>query len=164
MIKYTSKQQISIKDFKLPFGGKLDGTNRWVVLARVLPWDEMVLLYSNRMSIRHGRVAIDPRVAVGSILIKHLKRLTDEDTVEEIRENPYLQYFLGYDAYRYDQPFTPSLFVTIHRRLGDVRFEELTRELISYLDKAKSKKAVKGKQNDQGLPVLMRRRMEIKVI
>jgi len=52
------------------------------------------------------------------ILIKHLKSLADEDTIEEIRGYPYLQYFLGYDAYRYDPPFTPSLFVTIRRRPG----------------------------------------------
>ena len=151
MIKYTSKQQISIEDFKMPFGGSLDAKNRWIILSRILPWDEMVSVYVKKMSLSHGRVAIDPRVAVGSILIKHLKSLADEDTIEEIRENPYLQYFLGYDAYRYDPPFTPSLFVTIRRRLGDVRFEELTRELVSYIEKvkAKSKKRIKGKKNEQ---------------
>ena len=150
MIKYTSKQQISIEDFTMPFSGKLDSKNRWVILAKLLPWDEMVSVYVKNMSLSHGRVAIDPRVAVGSILIKHLKSLADEDTVEEIQENPYLQYFLGYDSYRYDQPFTPSLFVAIRRRLGDVRFEELTRELVSYTEKvkAKSKEQTKGKKRN----------------
>ena len=151
MIKYTSKQQISIEDFKMPFSGKLDAKNRWVILARILPWDETVSVYVKKMSLSHRRVAIDHRVAVESILIKHLKSLADEDTVEEIRENPYLQYFLGYDAYRYDPPYIPSLFVAIRRRLGDVRFEELTQELVSYIEKvkAKSKKRIKGKKNEQ---------------
>lgn len=150
MIKYTSKQQMSIEDFTMPFSGKLDPKNRWVILARILPWDEMVSVYVKKMSLSHGRVAIDPRVAVGSILIKHLKSLADEDTVEEIRENPYLQYFLGYDSYRYDPPFTPSLFVTIRRRLGDARFDELTRELVSYIEKVKekSRKQPRGKKRD----------------
>ena len=150
MIKYTSKQQIFIEDFTMPFSGKLEAKNRWVILARILPWDEMVSVYVKKMSLCHGRVAVDPRVAVGSILIKHLKSLADEDTVEEIRENPYLQYFLGYDSYRYDPPFTPSLFVTIRRRLGDVRFEELTRELVSYMEKVKekSRKQTKGKKSN----------------
>lgn len=151
MIKYTSKQQISIEDFKMPFGGSLHAKNRWVILSKILPWDEMVSVYVKKMSLSKGRVAIDPRVAVGSIIIKHLKSLADEETVEEIRENPYLQYFLGYDSYSYEPPFTPSLFVTIRRRLGDVRFEELTRELVSYIErvKAKSRKQTRGKKTDQ---------------
>ena len=98
------------------------------------------------------------KTGVGSIFIKHLKSLADEDTIEEIRENPYLQYFLGYDAFRYDPPFTPSLFVTIRRRLGDVRFsesttawEELTMESVSYIERVKTKsgKQIKGKKNEQ---------------
>ena len=68
------------------------------------------------------------------MIIKHLKGLTDEDRVQEIRENPYLQYFLGYPEYRYDQPFTASLFVSFRRRLGEASFKELTDRFISYVD------------------------------
>jgi len=154
MIKYTSKQQISIKEFKLPFGGRLSPENRWVVLAGILPWDEMVSVYVKRMSKKMGRVAVDPRVAVGSMIIKHLKSLADEETVEEIRENPYLQYFLGYDSYRYEAPFTPSLFVAIRRRLGDAQFEELTQQLVSYIEKVseRSRKKTAGKKRDDEGP------------
>jgi hypothetical protein len=31
-------------------------------------------------------------------LDKEKLKLTDEETVENIRENPYLQYFLGYES------------------------------------------------------------------
>ena len=38
------------------------------------------------------------RVAVASLIIKEKLTLSDEETVEQIRENPYLQYFLGYET------------------------------------------------------------------
>lgn len=156
MIKYTSNNQISIEEFILPFSGKLNKRSRWVWLANNLPWDKMVSIYSQSMSLKMGRCAIDPRVAIGSLVIKHMKTLSDEDTVEEIRENPYLQYFLGYKEYRYDQPFTPSLFVSFRRRLGNKHFEELTNRLVSYVKeeeaKKKHKKRSQKKSNDSNSP------------
>jgi hypothetical protein len=151
MIKYNSHKQISIEEFKLPFKGKLSKENRWVFLAQNLPWDEMVAIYVKQMSKDMGRPAVNPRVAVGAMIIKHLKRLADEDTVQEIRENPYLQYFLGYPEYRYDQPFAASLFVTFRRRLGEASFKELTDRFIAYVHQVqeKTKKKPRSKKKDQ---------------
>ena len=33
------------------------------------------------------------RIALGALIIKEKLKLSDEETVEQIRENPYLQYF-----------------------------------------------------------------------
>lgn len=99
MIKQSHNKQIPIEDFIQPIGGTLNKENRRVILAKLLPWDEMVLEYTRRLSQKNGRKAVAPRVAFGALIIKHLLRTTDEDTIECIRENPYLQYFLGYRAY-----------------------------------------------------------------
>lgn len=143
MVKYTSIKQISIEDFIQPFGGKLSKENRWVKLANFLPWDEMVSSYIKSMSQEMGRKAIDPRVAVGALIIKHILRATDEDTIEFIKENPYLQYFLGYAEYRYEQPFTSSLFVIIRRRLGVEQLQELMDKFIAYVRKIEQKASSK---------------------
>lgn len=152
MIKYNSHKQISIEEFKLPFKGKLSKENRWVFLAHNLPWDEMVAIYIKTMSKKMGRPAKNPRIAIGAMIIKHLKRLADEDTVQEIRENPYLQYFLGYSEYRYDQPFAASLFVSFRRRLGEAAFKELSDLFIDYVNqvqkKAKAKQVSRKKDQD----------------
>jgi len=60
--------------------------------------------------------------------------LYDEETIETIRENPYCQYFLGYEEYTYDVPFDASLFVHIRRRLGQEEFNEMTDALISRVE------------------------------
>jgi len=154
MIKYSSHNQIPIKEFYLPFGGQLGEDNRWVILTHYLPWDELVSIYTQQMSLHMGRTAISPRVAIGALIIKHMKKLSDEETVAEIRENPYLQYFLGYKEYSYKQPFNPSLFVKFRRRLGESQLRELSDRFVSYVQdietkKKKSNKKTKHKTDNQ---------------
>ena len=40
-----------------------------------------------------GRSALPDRVAFGSLIIKERLGTTDEETAEQIHENPYLQFF-----------------------------------------------------------------------
>ena len=49
-----------------------------------------------------------------SLIIKEKLRLSDDETIEQIREeqireNPYLQYLLGWETYRDRQPFVSSM-------------------------------------------------------
>ena len=37
----SDADQITIKDFFMPFGGKLLKTNRWVKLASIMPWEHI---------------------------------------------------------------------------------------------------------------------------
>ncbi len=148
MIKYQSTKQISIESFIQPFGGQLDSKNRWVILAKLLPWDELVKVYAKSMSRNMGRKAINPRIAVGALIIKHLLRSTDEDTIDYIKENPYLQYFLGYDVYSYEQPFTSSLFVSLRQRLGMEEFEKISGYFMSRVDQIE-KKIAEQKHKEQ---------------
>lgn len=150
MIKYTSSKQISIEEFIQPFGGTLSKENRWVKMANLLPWDEMVSVYIESMSQKMGRKAVNPRAAIGALIIKHILRATDEDTIESVKENPYLQYFLGYTEYSYNQPFALSLFVSIRRRLGLQEFEKLTEEFMSQIHKIEQKIAAKKKEDSAG--------------
>ena len=57
------------------------------------------------------------RVAPGALIIKEKLSLTDEEVVEQIRENPYLQYFMGYHEYMDKKPFDSSLMVHFRKRL-----------------------------------------------
>lgn len=55
---------------------------------------------------------------MGSLIIKHLCNLDDRETVDQISENIYMQYFLGYPSFSNEPPFDASLFVEIRKRLG----------------------------------------------
>jgi IS5 family transposase len=45
MIRYKSSRQLSISEFKMPFEAKLDENNRWVILSKIVPWEEFARLY-----------------------------------------------------------------------------------------------------------------------
>ena len=117
--QYTSPKQLTIEGFESPFDRKLNSSNRWVVLSRLLPWDEICELYWHEVPEKStGRPALNPRIVVGSLIIKHLCDLDDRETVAQISENIYMQYFLGYSSFTDDPPFDASLFVEFRKRLG----------------------------------------------
>jgi transposase, IS5 family len=47
-------------------------------------------------------------VALGALIIKEKLGISDRETVEQIRENPYLQYFIGLSSYSNELAFDPS--------------------------------------------------------
>jgi len=126
MIKYQSNRQLSFEEFALPFSGSLDGNNRWVKLANLLPWDELVGIYSRNLSSGLGRPTQDLRVELGTLILQEMMDWDDRETIAQIQENPYLQYFLGYSEYRYRKVFDASLLVTIRKRLDREAVAELT--------------------------------------
>ena len=84
-----------LEGFTLPFGGRLNPENRWVKLSRKIPWDELAKAYHTRLTADRGRPAKNARMVIGAVIIKHKLTLSDEETVLQIQENPYLQYFIG---------------------------------------------------------------------
>jgi len=57
-------------------------------------------------------------VAIGAMIIKHLNDFSDRETVLQIQENVYMQYFIGYSSFSNQAPFDASLFVAFRNRLG----------------------------------------------
>jgi hypothetical protein len=116
---YVSPAQLSLGCFKTPFEQHLNFKNRWVLLATLIPWDEVCNLYLKHVGISDtGRPPLNPRVVLGSLIIKHICNLDDRETVDQISENIYMQYFLGYSSFTSEAPFDASLFVEFRKRLG----------------------------------------------
>lgn len=130
MIRYKSTRQMSIEEFRTPFQVKLDKGNRWIKLGNSLPWDAMASIYYRSMSSDQGAPTIDARVVIGAMIIKHKLKLDDRETIETIRENMYMQYFLGLEEYTYEDVFDRSLFTALRYRLGADKFDAMTRQII----------------------------------
>lgn len=148
MIRYKSSRQLSLDGFVLPFGGELKADNRWVKWSVVIPWDELARGYYQKMNADQGRPCKDARLIIGSLIIKHKLNLSDGETVLQIQENPYLQYFVGFSRFRDEQPFAPSLFVEIRKRMGKevfASFEETILEKIGGKKKPKQSLQPRGK-------------------
>jgi len=140
MIRYKSNKQMSIREFKTPWEIKLDKENRWAKLAEIIPWDELADIYYGNLSKNMGQPAIDARIVIGALIVKHKLQLDDREAIETIRENPYIQYFLGLSEYTYEDVFDRSLFTALRYRMGYEKFDSMTVELIKRTDQYKIKK------------------------
>jgi transposase, IS5 family len=129
---YVSPNQLSLECFHTPFKQHLNKNNRWVVLADLIPWDEICNLYLKHVGVATtGRPAISPRVVIGSLIIKHMCNLDDRETVDQISENMYMQYFLGYSSFTAEAPFDASLFVEFRKRLGMDSLNAINEKIIA---------------------------------
>jgi hypothetical protein len=93
-----------------------------------------------------GRPAKNARLVIGAVILKHKLCLSDEETVYQIQENPYLQFFVGFSEFQTKQPFAPSLFVEIRRRMGEDVFKQFEKAIV---DQIENKKSSKSKKDDQ---------------
>lgn len=111
------EQQIQFETFRLTFTGELDSQNRWVVLSQLIPWHKLEEKYAAHFAKSGlGPEAKPVRMALGALIIKEKCRFSDEETVQQIKENPYLQYFIGLPKYEYKAPFDPSMMVHFRKR------------------------------------------------
>jgi hypothetical protein len=118
MYNFQHNAQLSIEEFHLPFGGKLDPNNRWVVLSTVIPWESLEAKYAPQFSPTNGAPAKPFRMAFGAVYIQQRLGVTDRETVELIMESPYLQYFIGMSGFQYLKPFDASTMVHFRKRIG----------------------------------------------
>ena len=135
MIRIHSQTQLTIEGFESPFERVMDKNNRWVKLGACIPWDDLANVYYASFNASTGRPAKEARLVIGAVIIKHKLKLSDEETVAQIQENPYLQYFCGFKGFSIQTPFAPSLFVEIRKRMGIDVFEQLHQAIIHQIDR-----------------------------
>ena len=112
-----------------------------------MPWEELEETYAPQFSPTTGAPAKPVRLAFGALFIQQRLGLTDEETVEQIRENAYMQYFLGFACYSSKAPFDPSMMVHFRKRFSQ---EDLSRinESIAERGKALVKEAMASVQDE----------------
>ena len=126
----------------------LDPTNRWVKLRDCIPWDELSESYYKTLCSRLSRPAKDARIVIGAVIIKHKLSVSAEEAIEQIRKNPYLQYFIGLKGFQAKAPFASSLLVEIRKRMGQTVFDEFHETIIETVESRRTKKSVKAIDDD----------------
>ena len=140
--------QKTIDDFILPFSGKLSAENRWVQLAQLIPWDEIEREYAFMFPSDRGNVAKPVRMALGSLIIQARCGFTDRETVQQITENPYLQYFIGLKEYQLTKPFTPVALVKFRKRFNAKRLAKINERILMAEAAQKARKSEQEKEQD----------------
>lgn len=138
------------KDF-FSLGEKLDFSNRWLALAEMIPWEKIDDMYSKNFSANSGRRAMDSRLVCGLFLVKHIKDLSDEETIKEYEENPYIQAFCGRLHFSKESDFSLSLLSDRRKRLGKEFWDFWTYQILPILDEQKVFKYYRNKKEKSRL-------------
>lgn len=97
-----------------------------LVLAERIDWEGLEADLSLKFSEnKPGQPALPIRLVTGLLMLQHMEGLSDEAVVTKWIENPYWQYFCGYDFLQWDVPMNPSSLVRWRKRLGEEGLEKI---------------------------------------
>jgi len=110
--------------FNLSFRETLNPSHPLYKLTDIIPWNyfdqEFSIYYAN-----FGRPGIPIRVMVSLLMLKHIYNQSDENVVQRWTENPYWQYFSGYEDFQWDLPCDPTELVKFRNRIGSEGVEKI---------------------------------------
>lgn len=93
-----------------------------------------------------GRPGLPIRLLVGLHYLKHAYNVSDEAVVERFLENPYWQYFCGFEYFQHEFPLDPTTLVKWRKRIGPKGMEKLLQVTI---ETAKNKEYVTEKHMER---------------
>ncbi len=148
MYRKSDQPELTPENFELPFSGKLSPDNRWLIMAELIPWSEFESEYAEKFSEKMGAPAKPFRMALGALIIKEILGISDRETVEQIKENPYLQYFIGLSEYSNDPPFEPSMMVYFRERINMDFVKQINQKMVKdFPEKTARELSEKKKKN-----------------
>jgi IS5 family transposase len=139
---------LSPSDFELPSCGRLSPDNRWVKMAELIPWSEFEAEYAENFPTEMAAPAKSFRMALGALIIKEKLGISVRETVEQSRENPYLQYFIGQSSYSNELPFDPSLLVHFRQRISPNLINKVNEQMVEKIRSITKRQTRKKKDSD----------------
>lgn len=134
MYKTPDRSQPSFLDFNQPLGLRMDPGNRWVQLTARVPWDIFEEKYAALFPSGTGNVAKPLRLALGSLIIQNRFQYSDRVLVEQLAENPYLQYFIDLPGCQTEAPFDASTLVWFRKRITIDILNEANEYMLEHKD------------------------------
>jgi hypothetical protein len=153
MYRKRDQSQMTVEDFIPPLGGKLYSTNRWVLMSQIVPWDMVEDIYSRNFKVEtsDGRPPISARMAFGALYIKESENLSQEQTIQHISENLYMQYFLGLTEFNPKPLFDSSMLSIISTRFSKEDISQINEEIYRRMQPADEEPPSDGNSSDGGI-------------
>jgi len=102
----------------------IDMKHHLIRLAGMMPWSSFDEAFGKHYKPL-GRPAKSTRLMVGLHYLKHMHDLSDEEAVERWVENPYWQYFCGFEFFQHHLPIDPSTMTRWRKRVGPEGMEKV---------------------------------------
>ena len=109
----------------------LDRQHELYRLADQIDWSFFEREFGPLYSIKMGRPGVPIRLLVGLHYLKHAFNESDESVVFRFVENPYWQYFCGFEFFQHRLPLDPTTLVKWRKRIGSKGMEKLLQATIA---------------------------------
>ena len=114
--------------------------------VKMIDWQMIDEEYSRHFKNKTaGKEDYPSSVAFGSLYMQRRLGLTDRELINQISENPYMQYFIGYKEFWDEKPFDASLLVTFRKRLPEDVMNRIIERM--FIEKVKNNQSDEGDNN-----------------
>jgi len=120
--------QISFAEFYSPFG-QLDPNNRWVRISDMIPWTQYENRYAMQFCPDNGSPALPFRMAMGTLIVKQMTGHSDDQVLQDIIENPYMQYLIGLHEFTTKPPFAQRTITNFRKYIPEEMVNEINETL-----------------------------------
>lgn len=107
----------TLSDFGRSCGMELCAANEWIKLAHVIPWKQIEMKCAKLLPSETELPLFSSRVALGILIIQKRRKLSDRAVVREIKNDPYLQYFLGMEKFNREMPLKSSALSGLRKHM-----------------------------------------------
>lgn len=116
--------------FKSRLSNQLNPRDPLFVLSHQINWSAFEEQFGPLYKDGPGQPPKPVRLMVGLMMLQHMHGLSDEQVVHQWVQNPYWQYFCGYDYLQWELPSDPSSLTRWRNRLGIENLEKILAETI----------------------------------
>ena len=124
--------------FEIRLSDQLDPNHGLIKLSKNIDWENIEEEIGNIFTSKKGRPPAPVRTIVGLLMLQHMFGISDESVVFNWVENPYWQYFCGYDYLQWKFPINPSSLSRWRGRIGEEGLDKILFHTIKTAKKTKT--------------------------
>lgn len=116
--------------FESRLSEQLNPNHELFVFSRLVNWRTLEENFADKFVAEVGAPAKPVRLVTGIMILQHMYGLSDEGVVRGWVENPYWQYFCGYDYLQWKFPIHPTTLTKWRNRVGVEGIEKVLELLV----------------------------------
>lgn len=116
--------------FQQRLSNQLNPSHELYKLSELIDWNFYEKEFVGYFAEKRGAPGKSVRLVVGLLMLQQINGYSDEGAVDEWVENPYWQFFCGYDYLQWERPIDPSSLPRWRKRLGSVGMEKILQSTI----------------------------------
>ena len=134
--KVSESEELQLELGKALLSSFLNMKDELVLLGNAINWKHLCESFGKSFHVSQGRPGLSTRLMVGLTYLKYLHNLSDEKVIKQFSQNPYWQYFCGFNYFQTQMPCEGSSLTRFRERLGEEGAEKLLSETVEIARRA----------------------------